>query len=161
MSSRDDISTPPCKASVRHTDGNSKQANYGYHGDRGFRGSPDGCIYDEPPIARTTNSTPGPEVYRPRRPRLERPRRAPTTTTSTAITSITSRAAPLSSNHIDHDHVPSSSAELRPHWPPYHVAMMIAAKNGAMTIATTVMATGRKAQGPDNFNATNQMSIQR
>ena len=104
MSSRDDISTPPCKASVGHTDGNSKQANYGYHGDRGFRGSPDGCIYDEPLIARTTNSTPGLEVYRPRRPRLERPRRAPTTTTS--------RAAPPSSDHVDH--VPSSSAELRP-----------------------------------------------
>ena len=97
MSSRDGISTPPCKASVGHTDGNNKQANYGYHGDRGFRGSPDGCIYDEPPIARTTNSSPGPEVYRPRQPRLERPRRAPTTTTSTM-----SRAAPPSS---DHDHV--------------------------------------------------------
>jgi len=156
MSSRDDISTPPCKASVGHTDGNSKQANYGYHGDRGFRGSPDGCIYDEPPIARTTNSTPGPEVYRPRRPRLERPRRASTTTTS-----ITSRAAPPISGHVDHDHVPSSSAELRPHRPPDHVAMMIAAKNGATTIVTTVMATGRKARGPDNFIATNQMSIQR
>ena len=159
MSSRDDISTPPCKASVGHTDGNSKQANYGYHGDRGFRGSPDGCIYDEPPIARTTNSTPGLEVYRPRRPRLEWLRRAPTTTTST-----TSRAAPPSSDHVDRDHVdhvPSSSAELRPCRPQDYVAMMIAAKNGATTIATTVMATGRKARGTDNFIVTNQMSIQR
>ena len=87
---------------------------------------------------------------RPRRPRPEQLHRAPTT----------SRAAPPSSDHADHDHVLSSSAELRPHRPPDHVAMMIAAKNGATTSATTVMATGRKARGPDNFIATNQMSIQ-
>ena len=63
---------------------------------------------------------------------------------------------------LDHvDHVPSGSTELRPPRPPDHVTMMIATKNGATTIATTVMATGRKARGPDNFIATNQMSIQR
>ena len=44
---------------------------------------------------------------------------------------------------LDH-HIQSSSAELRP---PNHVAIMIAAKNGATTIATTVMTTGRKARG--------------
>jgi hypothetical protein len=37
--------------------------------------------------------------------------------------------------------------------------MMIATKNGAMTTATTVMTTGRKARGPDNFIATDQISI--
>ena len=35
--------------------------------------------------------------------------------------------------------------------------MMIVAKNGATTIATTVMTTGRKARGLDNFIA-NDMS---
>jgi hypothetical protein len=35
--------------------------------------------------------------------------------------------------------------------------MMIAAKNGATTITTTVMKTGRKTRGPDNFIA-NDMS---
>ena len=45
------------------------------------------------------------------------------------------------------DHVPSGSAELRPHRPPDHVVMMIVAKNGATTIATTVMTTGQKARG--------------
>ena len=57
----------------------------------------------------------------------------------------------------DVDHILSGSTELRP--PPDHVAMMIAAKNGATTIATTVMATGRKARGPDNFIATGQMGM--
>jgi len=37
--------------------------------------------------------------------------------------------------------------------------MMIAAKNSATTTATTVMATGRKARGPDNFIATDLISI--
>jgi len=36
--------------------------------------------------------------------------------------------------------------------------MMIATKNGAMTTATTIT-TGRKARGPDNFIATDQISI--
>jgi hypothetical protein len=36
--------------------------------------------------------------------------------------------------------------------------MMIATKNGAMTIATTVT-TGRKVQGSDNFIAIDQISI--
>ena len=70
----------------------------------------------------------------PRRPRPEQLCRAPTTSTT--------------------DHVPSGSAELRPHRPPDHVAMMIAAKNGATTTATTVMTTCWKARGPDNFIAT-------
>jgi len=91
---------------------------------------------------------------RPHRPHPEQLHRGPTTST-------TSQAALPSSDHADHDHIPRSSAEPRPHRPPDHVAMMIAAKNGATTIATTVMATGRKARGPDNFIATNQMSIQR
>jgi len=67
-------------------------------------------------------------------------------------------------DHVDHvpsgstelrppDHVSSGSAELRPPRPLDHVAMMIATKNGAMTTATTIT-TGRKAQGPDNFIAT-------
>ena len=73
----------------------------------------------------------GPAELRPRRPRPELHHRAPTT------------GPP--------DHVPSGSAELRP---PDHVAMMIAMKNGAMTTATTVMTTGRKARGPDDFIAT-------
>ena len=61
---------------------------------------------------------------------------------------------------MDHvDHVPSGSAELRPHRPPDHVAMKIAAKNGAMTTATIVMTTSRKARGPDNFIAADQISI--
>jgi hypothetical protein len=34
--------------------------------------------------------------------------------------------------------------------------MMIAAKNGATTTATTVVMTGQKARGPDNFVAANQ-----
>jgi len=38
--------------------------------------------------------------------------------------------------------------------------MMIAMKNDAMTTAATVT-TGRKAQGPDNFIAIDQISIQR
>jgi len=67
---------------------------------------------------------------------------------------------------VDHttDHVNrvlSGSAELRPHRSPDHVAMMIAAKNGATTTATTVMTTGRKARGPDNFITADQISIQR
>jgi len=103
---------------------------------------------------RSDGIKPSEPLSEPRRPRPEQLRRALTTSTM-------SRAAPPSFDHADHDHVPSSSAELRPHWPPYHVAMMIAAKNGAITITTTVMATGRKARGPDNFIATNQMSIQR
>ena len=63
---------------------------------------------------------------------------------------------------MDHvDHVPSGSAELRPHQSPDHVAMMIAAKNGATTTATTIMTTGRKARGPDDFITVDQISIQR
>ena len=73
----------------------------------------------------------------PRRPRPEQLCRAPTTSTTDRV-----------------DHVPSGSAELRPHRPPDHVAMMIAAKNGATTTATTVMTTCWKARGPDNFIAT-------
>ena len=65
--------------------------------------------------------------HEPRRPRPKQLRRAPTTSTT---------------DHVDH--VSSGSAELRPHRPPDHVAMMIAAKNGATTTATTVMTTGRK-----------------
>ena len=62
----------------------------------------------------------------------------------------------------DHvDHVPSSSAELQPRRPPDHVAMMIAVKNGATTTATIVVTTSRKARGPDNFIAIDQISIQR
>jgi septum formation inhibitor MinC len=38
--------------------------------------------------------------------------------------------------------------------------MMIAAKNGATTTATTVR-TGQKARGPDNFIVIDQISIQR
>ena len=67
-----------------------------------------------------------------------------------------SRAAPLSSDHVDH--VLSGSTKLRPHRPPDHVAMMIVAKNGATTIATTVMTTGRKARGLDNFIANDTSS---
>ena len=77
------------------------------------------------------------------------------------ITSTTSRAASSSSDHVDRDHVdhvPSSSAELRPPRPQDYVAMMIAAKNGATTITTTVMTTGRKARGPDNFIANDTSS---
>ena len=65
--------------------------------------------------------------------------------------------AQKSTDHVNH--VSSGPAELRPHRPPDHVAMMITAKNGATTIATTVMATGRKARGPDNFIATGQMGM--
>ena len=90
----------------------------------------------------------------PRRPRPEQLRRAPTT--STATTSTTSRAAPPSSDHVDH--VPSSSAELRPPRPQDYVPMMIAAKNGATTITTTVMTTGQKARGLDNFIANDTSS---
>ena len=79
----------------------------------------------------------GPAELQPRRPHPELHRRAPTTRPP--------------------DHVPSGSAELRP---PDHVAMMIATKNGAMTTTTTVI-TGRKARGPDNFIAIDQISIQR
>jgi hypothetical protein len=81
---------------------------------------------------------------RPRRPRLERLHRAPTTSTT---------------DHVDH--VSSGSTELRPPRPPRpqdYVAMMIAAKNGATTIATTVMKTGRKTRGPDNFIANDTSS---
>jgi len=51
------------------------------------------------------------------RPALTTPARlrrrcAPTTSTTT-----TSRAAPPSSDHVDHDHVPSGSADLRPRRP--------------------------------------------
>jgi len=73
----------------------------------------------------------------------------------------TSRAAPPSSDHVDRDnvdHIPSSSAELRPHRPPDHVAIMITAKNGATTTATTVR-TGRKARRPDDFITADQISI--
>jgi hypothetical protein len=60
----------------------------------------------------------------------------------------------------DHvDHVLSGSAELRPHQAPDHIAMMIAVKNGATTIATTVMVTDRKARGSDNFITADQISI--
>ena len=60
---------------------------------------------------------------------------------------------------MDHvDHVSSGSTELRPPRPQDYVAMMIAAKNGATTIATTVMTTGRKARGPDNFIANDTSS---
>ena len=70
------------------------------------------------------------------------------------------RATERATSTTDHvDHVPSGSTELRPPRPPDHVAMMIAAKNGATTIATTVMTTGRKARGSDNFIATDQISI--
>ena len=69
------------------------------------------------------------------------------------------RRATSTTDHVDH--VPSGSAELRPPRPPDHVAMMISTKNGAMTTATTVMTTGRKAQGPDDFIAIDQISIQR
>ena len=64
-------------------------------------------------------------------------------------------------DHVDRDHVdhvPSSSAELRPPRPQDYVAMMIAAKNGATTIVTTVKTTGRKARGPDNFIANDTSS---
>jgi len=37
--------------------------------------------------------------------------------------------------------------------------MMIATKNSATTTVTTVMTIGRKARGPDNFIATDQISI--
>ena len=40
----------------------------------------------------------------------------------------------------------------------YRVAMMIAAKNGAVTTATAAMMTVRKARGPDNFVNANQMT---
>ena len=69
------------------------------------------------------------------------PRRAPTTSTTDYV-----------------DHVSSGSTELRPPRPQDYVAMMIAAKNGATTIATTVMTTGRKARGPDNFIANDTSS---
>ena len=60
---------------------------------------------------------------------------------------------------MDHvDHVPSGSAELRPHRPPDHVAMKIAAKNGATTTATIIVATSQKARGLDNFIANDTSS---
>jgi len=73
----------------------------------------------------------------------------------------TSRAAPPSSDHVDRDnvdHIPSCSTELRP---PDHQTtsqIMIAAKNGATTTATTVR-TGRKARRPDDFITADQISI--
>ena len=57
----------------------------------------------------------------------------------------TSRAALSSSDHIDHQ----TTSQI-----------MIAAKNGATTTATTVR-TGRKARGPDDFITADQISIQR
>jgi hypothetical protein len=39
--------------------------------------------------------------------------------------------------------------------------MMIVTKNGAITTATTIIMTGRKAQGPGNFIATDQFSVQK
>ena len=108
----------------------------------------------------------------PRSEPLSEPRRAPTTDhvdhvpsssveLRPRITSTTSRAAPPSSDHVDRDHVdhvPSSSAELRPPRPQDYVPMMIAAKNGATTIVTTVMTTGQKARGLDNFIANDTSS---
>jgi hypothetical protein len=38
---------------------------------------------------------------------------------------------------------------------------MIAAKNGATTTVTTVMTTGQKARGLDDFITANRISIQR
>jgi len=93
--------------------------------------------------------------------RLHRATSKPSGSRRPRTTSTTSRAAPPSSDHVDRDHVdhvPSSSAELRPPRPQDYVAMMIAAKNGATTIATTVMTTGRKARGPDNFIANDTSS---
>ena len=75
------------------------------------------------------------------RPRPKWLRRAPTTSTT---------------DHVDH-HL-SGSAELRP---PDHVAMMIAAKNGATTTVTIVVTTSQKARGSDNFITIDQISIQR
>ena len=77
----------------------------------------------------------------PRSEPLSEPRRAPTTSTTDYV-----------------DHVPSTSAELRPPRPLDHVAMMIAAKNGATTTATIVLTTGQKARGPDNFIANDTSS---
>jgi len=64
--------------------------------------------------------------------------------------------ATTSSDHVDH--VSSGSTELRPPRPQDYVAMMIAVKNGATTIVTTVMTTGQKARGPDNFIANDTSS---
>ena len=53
-----------------------------------------------------------------------------------------------SSDHVNHG----------PRRPPDHVAIMIAAKNGATTITTAVMVIGRKARGLDNFIANDTSS---
>jgi hypothetical protein len=37
--------------------------------------------------------------------------------------------------------------------------MMITSKDGIMTTATTIMMTGRKARGPDNFIAADHISV--
>ena len=61
--------------------------------------------------------------------------------TTDHVDHVPSGSAKLMST-MDHvNHVLSGSVELRPHRSPDHVAMMIAAKNGAMTIASTVMMT--------------------
>ena len=40
----------------------------------------------------------------------------------------------------------------------YHVAILIAAKNGVMTTATAAMTIGRKARGPGNFVDADQIT---
>ena len=70
----------------------------------------------------------------------------------------TSRAAPPSSDHQTTRPRPERLHQALTTRPPDHVAMMIATKNGAMTTTTTVT-IGRKARGPDNFIATDQISI--
>ena len=69
------------------------------------------------------------------------------------------RSSIPTTDHVNH--ISSGFAELRPHRSPNHIAMMIAAKNGATTIATTVVTISQKARGSDNFIAIDQISIQR
>ena len=53
---------------------------------------------------------------------------------------------------------PEPSSEPPEPSEPCHVAMMIDAKNGAMTTVTATTMTGQKARGPDYFVDANQIT---